>query len=63
MMHISNNTILASNFHDTQNHTLSDADKIKIMTKEISKCHTEEDRNSLRELKRKIIKEQCENNI
>ncbi len=63
MMHISNNTILASNFHDTQNHTLSDADKIKIMAKEISKCHTEEDRNSLRELKREIIKEQCENNI
>lgn len=63
MMHISNNTILASNFHGTQNHTLSDADKIKIMTKEISKCHTEEDRNSLRELKREIIKEQCENNI
>lgn len=58
----SNNINPNLNCYDTQNHILSDAEKIKIINEDISECHTEAERNSLRALKREIIKEQCENN-
>lgn len=62
MIYPSNNINPNLNCYDTQNHILSDAEKIKIINEDISKCHTEAERNSLRALKREIIKEQCENN-
>lgn len=50
------------NCYDTQSNNLSGAEKIKIINEDISKCHTEVERDSLRALKREIIKEQCDNN-